>query len=124
MEVKPHIDRNCKSVRRSGSISGSARGVGWIEVENAYRNERDFQKMLAMMRAEALSEKPRVKQFIFYITARGAARIGERFKSALAFDLAAPPGSIAAADTKIRREMLFVFELDRESLTEKQVKTE
>jgi hypothetical protein len=99
------------------------RGVGWVEVENAYRNERDFQKMLAMMRAEALSKEPRVNQFIFYICARGAARIGARFQNALAFDLTAPPGSIAAADTKIQREMLFVFELDRESLQEKRVMT-
>jgi len=94
-------------------------GVGWVEVENAYRNDRDLNKMLAMMRAEALSEIPRVSRFIFYVTAKGANRIGERLRRALSRDPAARPGTIAAADTKILREMLFVFAIDRDTLTGK-----
>jgi hypothetical protein len=93
--------------------------VTWIEVENAYRNDRDLQKVLSMMRAEALTEKPRVNQFVFYITAKGAVRIGERLKNALKPEPGAALGSIAAADTRILREMLFVFAIDRDTLAEK-----
>jgi len=100
-------------------IVGPRDRVTWIEVENAYRNDRDLQKVLSMMRAEALTEKPRVNQFVFYITAKGAVRIGERLKNALKPDPGAAHGSIAAADTRILREMLFVFAIDRDTLAEK-----
>jgi hypothetical protein len=132
LEIRSGIAPLCKLEYQSadGSRFGKipdlllmgARGTGWIEVENAYRNDRDFQKMLSMMRAEASLDEPRVNQFIFYITSKSASRIGERLKHALTFDPTAPRGSIASADTKILREMLVVFALDRESLTEQRMK--
>lgn len=51
-------------------------GLAWIEVENAWRSEKDLQKMADAMRS--LFEKEIAESFFFYVTNPGGLKIGQR----------------------------------------------
>lgn len=100
-------------------ISKHSDGLEWIEVENAYRGDRDFQKLVAFMRALFHPDaSARVVRVHFIITASGAKGIGARLRKAMTHDAhSAWPRQVKDRDTDILTKHIRVSVLDAESLT-------
>lgn len=89
-------------------------GLVWIEVENAWRNDKDLQKLLDAMRS--LFEQEVVESFNFFVTNPGGRSIGQRLLKKLTHGpdsgWSAP---VRALDERIKRHIA-VAVVDPETL--------
>lgn len=89
----------------------------WIEVENAWRSDKDLTKMIASMRAMFRSDTG-ISRVLFVVTVEGAKTIGKRLRQKLTH---APDSGwavqIRQLDARILNEHISVWELDRSTLT-------
>ena len=96
----------------------TAAGYVWVEVENAWRGDRDFRKCLAWLRAMFWAQSPVIEVW-FVITAPCAATIGKRLVKALglkSFAEDARPRQLRELDARMLQERIKVFALDAELL--------
>lgn len=100
-------------------ISKHSDGLEWIEVENTYRGNTDFKKLVAFMRALFHPDaSTRVVRVHFVIAANGANSIGARLRKAMTHDAhSAWPRQVKERDADILARRIRVSMLDAESLT-------
>jgi hypothetical protein len=89
----------------------------WVEVENAWRGEKDFRKLISFLRHMFNTNKPAVHQVWFVVTADGAKSIGKRLKKSMTHG----PDSgysmaVKALDAQILADRIKIFQLDSQSL--------
>ena len=87
----------------------------WVEVENAWRSDKDLTKVVASMRAMAADE--RIAQVHFVITASGAKTIGARLRKALTHGPDSGwPRQRKELDARLLAQYVKVFSLNSDSL--------
>lgn len=98
-------------------VADYASGLEWIEVENAWRSEKDLAKMIGCMRSMFRNNKG-ISCVHFVIASPGAKTIGERLKKKLTHGLDSGwPRQIKELDARILSQHIKVSALDPETLT-------
>lgn len=92
----------------------------WLEVENAWRGAKDFEKLLSFLRATFNQRTPPAVEVWFVITASGAKTIGKRLKARLGprTDGIADGRSLRwqEFDAKLLSDRIKIFSLDADTL--------
>lgn len=89
----------------------------WVEVENAYRGQKDFTKLISFLRAILGKPNPPISAVWFVVTADGAKSIFKRLQSALAHGPESGwPRQIKELDEVMLKEKIKIFTLDGDTL--------
>ena len=126
LEVRANLAPICKleysvggvdTVKVPDLIADYATGLEWVEVENAWRSDKDLTRMVESMRAMFRSNKG-ISCVHFVITSPGAKTIGQRLRKALTHALDSGwPRQIKELDAQILANRIKVSKLDHETLT-------
>lgn len=112
-------DDGAELVKIPDLVATYTEGLEWLEVENSWRSDKDFKKLVSFLRAMFWTvNRASVRRVHFVIAAPGAKTIGARLRKALTHGPESGwPRQVKETDARILRDHVRISLLDHETLT-------